>query len=92
MSVTSIGPTVFAAPVNAIVMLPVTVAVRPDANCTETRNAADPLPDVGDTTSHGAVDAAVQVTDPAAGLREPDRLCRSCRCECAPGTDGAECE
>src|SRR5438128_7155400 len=52
-SVTPIGPAVFPAPVNASVIEPAGVAARPATNLTDTVSVADPLPDVGETTSHG---------------------------------------
>jgi hypothetical protein len=65
VNVTVIGPAVLPAPVKVSVMLPVCVGERPDAKCVAIVNVAEPLPEVGATTSHGVVEAAVQVTVPA---------------------------
>ncbi len=65
VSVTATGPVVLPAPVNVSVTLPLCVDPTLSANCTEIVRVADPLPDVGDTTSHGTVEAAVQLTVPA---------------------------
>ena len=61
LSVTLIGPAVLDAPVKVSVTAPACVAANPGANCTETSIVADPVPDVGDTTSQGLVDTAVHV-------------------------------
>src|SRR5207248_10577897 len=50
---------------NVRLMRPVCDAVSPAANCVEIANAVEPPPDVGETTSHGVVDVAVDVTGPA---------------------------
>src|SRR5439155_10212164 len=60
-----LGHAVFAAPANVAVTLPVGDATRPAANCVETVNVAGPVPDAGETASHGVVAAAVHVTVPA---------------------------
>ena len=53
-------------------------------------SVAGPLPDVGDTTSHGTFDVAVQVTVSGAGLRQADGLRRRLRRERRAGRDRAE--
>ena len=62
VSVTLIGDAAFADPVKVSVIAPVCDEVRPAANCVEIVRAADPLPELGETTSHGLVDTAVHVT------------------------------
>ena len=61
LSVTGIGPTALAAPVRVTVIAPDSIGLRPGANCVEIVNAPGPVPEVGDTTSHGAFEDAVQV-------------------------------
>ena len=63
-SVTLIGPTALPAPVSVMVMEPDWVAIRPAVNCVDTVSVAVPVPEAGDTTSHGWFDAAVHVTVP----------------------------
>src|SRR5258706_10637624 len=65
VSVAAIVPVALLAPTNVSVMLPVCEAARPRASCVETVSVAEPLPAAGDTTSHGDVEVAVQVTVPA---------------------------
>src|SRR5436190_21955299 len=62
--VAPIGPAVFAAPVNVSVTLAVCEIASAGTNCVAIDSVAGPLPDVGDTTSQGALEAAVQVTVP----------------------------
>src|SRR5258708_4134077 len=53
--VTLIGPAVLAAPTNVTVTLPACDAARPAANRVEIVKVAGPLPDDGETASHGVV-------------------------------------
>src|SRR5215471_2545539 len=78
-SVTLIGPTVLPPPVIAIVTVPTCVADRVGENCVEIVRFAEPLPDVGDTTSHGELGVAVHETGPA-----PDCVMRT---TCEPVCD-----
>ncbi len=64
-SVTVIGPTEFPAPVRVIVIAPACVGESPPENWAEIVSVADPVPDAGDTISHGWFDDAVHVTVPA---------------------------
>ena len=77
VSVTDTGPAVLPAPVSARVIDPVLVPLVGSAlvNTTLAVSVAVPLPDVGDTMSHGWFDVAVQ-RDRAgsAALREAHRL------------------
>src|SRR5215204_625866 len=60
-SVTVIGPAEFDAPTNDNVTVVAWVAASPGANFAEIVSSAEPLPDVGETSTHdGAFDAAVQ--------------------------------
>jgi hypothetical protein len=52
-NVTAMGPTAFAAPVNVIVMAPVCSETRPLTNTTLIFRFPVPVPDAGDTVSHG---------------------------------------
>jgi hypothetical protein len=58
--------------------------VSPDANCVEIVSVAGPLPDVGDTTSHGVVEDAVQVTVPAPLWKSRTVWAEVCEVKAAP--------
>src|SRR3954467_2588397 len=63
--VTPIGPAALAVPLSVIAIAPGWEPARPGTNVVEIVNVALPVPEVGDTTSHGWFEDAVHVTVPA---------------------------